>query len=165
MTPRNPAEEDWDALLTSNPKVLWGLVADVVKAVKAGEGERKTGRRPAVSLTSLDELYDVLFPTVYATEPFPQVFNQLLTAGGYAQRTFADTIGFNQATVSRLISGKTLPTVEVMERIAYTLGIRPTYFFEYRAMKLGQVITDVLLGQPELSIKTVRQLATAEATA
>ena len=38
---------DWEQILTEHPKVLWGLVADVVKAVKAGEGDKKTGRRPS----------------------------------------------------------------------------------------------------------------------
>ena len=152
-------EEEWESLLVENPKVLWGLVVDVVKAVKAGEGERKTGRRPTVSVGSIDELYQVLFPTAYVCDPFPQALSRLLHAGHYSQRTFSEAIGFNQATVSRLLSGKTLPTVEMMERIAYTLNIRPAYFFEYRAMKLGQVVTEVMLGHPELSVDAVRQLA------
>jgi hypothetical protein len=151
--------DEWEALLTRNPKVLWGLVADVVKAVKAGEGERRTGRRPAVSVGSLDELYEVLFPPQYDTQPFPVVFNALLGAGEYSQRTFAAHVGFNQATVSRLLSGRTPPTVEMIERISHALDVRPTYFTEYRAMKLGQVVTEVLLGNPQLSADTVRRLA------
>jgi hypothetical protein len=58
---------EWETLLVNNPKVLWGLVADVVKAVKAGEGERRTGRRPAVGVASLDELYELLFPKTYVS--------------------------------------------------------------------------------------------------
>lgn len=150
-------DEEWETLLSSNPKVLWGLVADIVKAVKAGEGERKTGRRPAVGVGSLDELYELLFPKVYCVEPFPVAFAAAL--GERSQRDFACAIGFNQATVSRLLSGKTPPTCEVMERIAHTLKLPPTFFLEYRAMKLGQVITDVLLANPQMSIDTVRRLA------
>lgn len=152
-----PHEDDWSALLASNPKVLWGLVADVVKAVKAGEGDRRTGRRPAVGVGSLDELYSLLFPKVYVNDPFCQAFRAAL--GTRSQREFAATVGINQATVSRLLRGKTAPTVEIMERIANTLRIPPTFFLEYRAMKLGQVITDVLLANPQVSIDTVRRMA------
>jgi DNA-binding XRE family transcriptional regulator len=150
-------QEEWATLLTNNPRVLWGLVADVVKAVKAGEGGRKTGRRPAVAVGSLDELYEVLFPTVYQQDPFPQAFAAAL--GRRSQRAFAQQIGFNQATISRLLAGKTAPTVEMIERIAHTLNVRPTYFHEYRAMKIGQVVTDVLLAHPTLSADAVRRLA------
>ena len=79
-------DEDWQQILASNPKVLWGLVADVVKAVKAGEGERRTGRRPAVSVASLDELYDVLFPTAYSTDPFCKAFHERLHERAFSQR-------------------------------------------------------------------------------
>jgi plasmid maintenance system antidote protein VapI len=152
---------DWSETFTKNPQVLWGLVADVVKAVKAGEGERRTGRRPAASVGSIDELYEVLFPACYSTAPFPEALAVAL--GAMSQRAFADQVGFNQATVSRLISGKTAPTVEMIERISHTLNVRPTHFVEYRALKLGQVITDVLLANPTLSAESVRRLAGAPA--
>ena len=153
--------QDWEQLLSSNPKVLWGIVADVVKAIKAGEGERKTGRRPAVSVASLDELYAVLFPPQFTTAPFPVAFMQLLRDGGYNQVTFAAHVGFNQATVSRLASGKTLPSAEMIERLAWALDVRPTYFCEYRAIKLGRVVTDVLLAEPTLSAESVKRLVWA----
>jgi hypothetical protein len=150
-------DDDWERVLASNPNVLWGLVADVVKAAKAAQGERRTGRRPAVSLGSLDELYEVIFPKQFDTAPFPQAFAVAL--GRRSQRDFAEAVGFNQATVSRLLSGKTTPTVEVMERVAHALKVPPTYFAEYRALKLGQVVTTVLMAHPELSIHNVRRLA------
>ena len=149
--------DDWEQLLSDNPKVLWGIVADVVKAIKAGEGERKTGRRPAVTVSNLDELYELLFPKVYLAVPFPQAFATAL--GTRSQRAFAASVGFNQATVSRLLSGKTPPTVQMIERIAHTLNVRPTYFAEYRALKLGQAVTDVLLANPDLSADLARRLA------
>ena len=153
--------DDWEGLLTENPKVLWGLVADVVKAVKAGEGERRTGRRPAVSVGSLDELYEVLFPPAYAEAEFCQALSDVLTRQNLSQRGFATKVGFNQATLSRLMAGKTEPTVEMIERIAYALNLRPTYFAEYRALKLGQVVTRVLMADPHLSADSVRRLVGA----
>lgn len=149
--------EEWQTLLTQNPKMLWGVVADIVKAVKAGEGERKTGRRPAVSVGSLDELYTVLFPVAYSGQPFPQALATAL--GERSQRTFAAEAGFNQATVSRLLSGKSAPTVEMIERVAHTLNVPPTYFVEYRALKLSQVLTAALLANPQLSANLVRHMA------
>lgn len=149
---------EWEQVLADQPKILWGLVADIVKAAKAGEGEKRTGRRPAATVGSLDELYDVLFPPAYTTRPFAEALNVALVIAGHTQRSFATSAGFNQATVSRLVSGKLLPSVEMIERIAYVLNVRPTYFAEYRAMKLGQVVTDVLLANPTLSAESVRGL-------
>jgi len=154
-------EKEWESLLLNNPKVLWGLVADIVKAAKAGQGERRTGRRPAVSVGSIDELYEVLFPKVYVTDPFPKAFAAAL--GRRSQRDFAEDVGYNQATVSRLLSGKIPPTCECMERVAYALKVPATYFLEYRAMKLGQVLTNVLLDNPAVSVEAVRRLARVSA--
>lgn len=146
----------WNDLLEERPEALWGLIADVVKAAKAGQGARKTGRRPAVSVGSLDELYEVLFPPSYSIKPFCDTFAHLL--GDRSQRAFAGRVGFNQATVSRLLAGKTQPSPQTMERVAKALGVRPTYFAEYRALKLGEVVTDVLLAHPDLSADSLRRL-------
>jgi hypothetical protein len=150
-------EPDWGELLTNNPRVLWGIVADVVKAAKAAEGERKTGRRPAAVCTSLDELYEVLFPAQFTEAEFPEALNHLLS--GRSQQAFAVRMGFSQATASRLLSGKTPPSVELMERISAALDVRPSYFREYRAHKLGQVITEVFLATPALSADAIKRLA------
>lgn len=150
---------DWASLMREHPKVLWGLIADVVKAVKAGEGQRKTGRRPAVSVGSLDELYAALFPPTYGIVPFPEAFARAL--GDRSQRAFALEVGLNQGTISRLLSGRIEPSLETIERISQALHIRPTYFAEYRAMKIGQVVTDVLRSHPELSSDCVRRLVGA----
>ncbi len=151
----------WTVLLGQRPEALWGLVADVVKAAKACEGQRKTGRRPAVSVGSLDELYQVLFPIQYSTKNFCDTFAHLL--GHHSQRAFAMRVGFNQATVSRLLTGKTQPNAQIIERIAAAFGVRPTYFAEYRALKLGEVVTDVLLAHPDLSADAIRRHMQLEA--
>lgn len=157
MTPRQDPSEDWGTFLADNPKVLWGLVADVVKAVKAGEGERRTGRRPAVSCASMDELYDVLFPASYASAAFPQALAQLLS-GSYSQRHFAGVSGYSQASINRMLAGKFPITVDLLEHLATILDLRPTYFAEYRALKIGQLVTDVLMADPHLSADAVRRL-------
>lgn len=150
--------EDWGALLADNPKVLWSLVADVVKAVKAGEGERRTGRRPAVSVKSLDELYEILFPPSYVEACLADALHHAMRAQGLSQRRLAEVVGFNQATLSRLLAGKSTPTVEMIERLAWALNVRPTYFSEYRALKLGQLVTDTLLADPKASADAIRRL-------
>lgn len=150
--------EEWNDVLSRDPRVLWGLVADVVKAVRAATGERRTGRRPAATVGSLDELYDLLFPTAYESRPFPQALNDLLENKGFSQRSFATASGITQPMVSRLCAGKTAPTAQIMERIAYFLDVRPTYFNEYRAAKLGQIITDALLANPQMSAEVARRL-------
>lgn len=151
----------WASLLEEHPKVLWGLIADVVKAVKASEGEKRTGRRPAASVASLDELYEVLFPQAFSTKPFKHAFADLLEErwGRWGSQTaFAVQAGLTQPAISKLISGRARPSVELMERLAYVLGVKPTIFSEYRALKIGQVVADVLGKSPEMSIKAVRDL-------
>lgn len=156
-------DEDWSSLLAENPKVLWGLVADVVKAVKAQEGERKTGRRPAVSVSSLDELYEILFPATYASDPFPQALDKLLVDGAHSQRSFAVACGHSQATVNRMLSGKVVPTVQLLEQLSTSLGVKPMFFAEYRALKIGQLVTDVLAANPDMSADVVRRMFGANA--
>ena len=148
--------ESWAKVLAAQPDMMWGLIADVVKAAKASDGQKRTGRRPAVSLSSLDELYDVLFPELMTTDPFPVAFARLLQ--GKSQRQFAMYVGFNQATVSRLLAGKTPPSCQMIERIAHQLKVKPCYFREYRALKLGQLVTDILLERPDLSAAHVKRL-------
>lgn len=155
--------DDWGQLLEENPQVLWSLVADVVKAVKAGEGERKTGRRPAVSVGSLDELYDILFPSCYVTDPFGIALGRHLADTGISQRALAAWSGLQQATIARLISGRLTPSLDHIEAAAAGLKLRPTYFAEYRALKLGQLVTQRLMADPLLSAESVRRLFGATA--
>lgn len=150
------APEDWADILDQRPKILWGLIADIVKAVKAGEGERRTGRRPAARVASLRELYDVLFPPTYSEDSFPVALRGLL--GDRKQRAWAEEIGFSQATVSRLVNSNYQLTPELIERVAHNLSVSPCYFVEYRAMKLAQVLTDVLIAHPTLSANAARTL-------
>lgn len=148
--------EEWEQVLGQNPQMLWGVVADVVKAVKADEGEKKTGRRPAARVHSIDELYAVLFPPAYTIRPFPEALNCALN--GRSQRQIALYAGISQPTLSRLISGDKQPDLELIERLAAVLRVSPFWFSEYRALKLGQLLTDALLAAPALSAETVRRL-------
>ena len=150
---------EWEALLTQDPKVLWGLIADVIKAIKAGEGERKTGRRPAATVGSLDELYELLFPPVYMLHDFPQALRIALE--GRTQRDFGKQVGMSQAEISRFASGAKKPDLRDMEIIARGLNVRPTYFREYRAQRIGQIVAEVLESYPQMSADAVRTLVGA----
>lgn len=154
----------WDAVFADNPQMLWGLISDMVKAIKASEGERRTGRRRAATVASTDELFALLFPVQYETRPFAEAFASLIE-GKYTQRAFATYFGFNQATISRLLAGKLRPSVETMERIAIALRIQPMYFAEYRAAKLAQVLSDLFLAHPEVSAHVAQRLRRAGVSA
>ena len=47
--------------------------------------------------------------------------------------------------------------------LASVLALRPTYFVEYRALKIGRLVTDVLMSDPHLSADAVRRLFGANA--
>lgn len=150
---------DWERLLLENPKVLWGLIADVVKAVKAAEGERRTGRRPAATVGSLDELYELLFPATYMINDFPSALSMAL--GERSQRDLAREAHISQAVICRLATGQKKPSVRDMEMLAAALNVRPTYFREYRAARIGQLVTQILTEYPHMSADAIRNLEVA----
>ena len=145
---------------------MGAIIGDIFDEVKAEEekeaGVKRMGRRPGRS-ASLAEVYATVFPAAYSMDPFPTALVKLLN--GRSQRAFAAKIPCNQSTLSRLLSGEWKPDLSMMESIAAAAKVAPSFFMEWRAMYVGQVITETLLNRPNLSITHLRQVNGSRAQA
>ena len=153
-------DKEWLTVFDANPDIMWHIIGDMYDIVLAEEererGIRSMGRRPARKGVSLEQLYAVVFPPTYSQEPFPKAFANLIK--GKSQRQFAMKIPCNQSTLSRLLAGQVQPDLLMLERIAAAAKVNPHYFAEWRAMYLGQLITEVLLRRPNMSIQALRNV-------
>lgn len=149
-------ETAWAAVLIEQPDVMFNVIAYIVKVVKATEGPRKTGRRPGITGLSFDEVWDVLYPDRYTLEPLADALPKLMA--GKSQRQVAAKVPCNQATLSRLLSGQMVPDLALIKSLAIALKVPPTYFVEYRAQRLAEVIQVALMAQPNLSVTLLKRL-------
>lgn len=152
--------EDWLRFFDSPAGVdaMGRLLYDIYDEVKAQEereaGQHKMGRRPARRAVSIDELFSVVLPQQYTNDPFAEALRKLMN--GRSQRAFAARIPVSQPYLARMLSGEYTPDLQMLERIAEAGKVKPWYFTEWRAMFMGQLITEVLLAKPNLSISAVR---------
>lgn len=154
-------EAAWARVLADQPDVMFSVIAYIVKVVKATDGPRKTGRRPGVTGLNFDEVWDVLYPQRYTLEPLTEILPILMA--GKSQRQIAPKVPCNQATLSRICTGQLKPDVVLLRNLAGALKVPPTYFVEYRAMRLAQMVQDVLLAQPNVSVTLFKRLQNAPA--
>ena len=135
------------------------ILGDIFDAVKAEEekasGVRRMGRRPGRT-GSLQEVYDTVFPAPYSMDPFPEAMIKLLN--GRSQRQFAPKIPVHQTTMSRLMSGALKPDLLMLERIADAARVHPSFFVEYRAMFVGQLLTRIFTARPNMGVAAFREV-------
>lgn len=147
--------DGWAQAFADEPGVLHRILSDIAKVAHATDGVKKTGRRPVVSM-GLDQLWQLLYPEP-SDDPFVEALAKLM--GNTSQRAFAPKVPCNQATISRLLTGELMPDITMLEGLASAGGVPPSYFREWRALKLGQLVVDTYLRQPHLSSPVLKQLA------
>jgi hypothetical protein len=154
----DPADA-WVKAFVEQPDVLWTMIADVVKVAKATDGPKRTGRRPAITGLSVDDVWATLYPEHYTTEPFGVAVSTLLGERSHRQLVHVMRLPCSQPTFSRMMNGGVLPKhLPVIEAVAAALKVPPTYFREYRSFKLAEVVSAVLLQNPQMSIGLVKKL-------
>lgn len=155
-------EADWVRVITNNPDIMWKIVGDIYNAVKDEEnreaGIRRVGRRPSREATSLDDVWATVFPTQFTMDPFPVALTKLI--GDRSMRAFAAKVPVHHSTLVRLRNGVLEPDIQMLEAVAVAGKVSPHYFIEWRAMFVGQLITRVLLQQPNMGITALRQVRT-----
>jgi transcriptional regulator with XRE-family HTH domain len=149
-------EAAWARVLAEQPDVMYSVIAYIVKVVKATDGPRKTGRRPGVTGLSFDDVLDVLYPERYTLEPLTLAVPKLMA--GRTQRMIAPKVPCNQATLSRILSGQVQPDLALLRGLANALKVPPTYFVEYRAQRMAQLVQDALMAQPNVSVSIFKRL-------
>lgn len=153
-------EKEWVEAFDRNPDMMWAIIGDVYDAVKVEQerdaGRVRIGRRPARAATSLDDVYATVFPAQYTMDPFTVALAKLMA--GKSQRAFAPRIPCDQGTLSRLLSGRMVPDLIMLERISEAAKVSPYFFVEYRSMYVGQLITRVLTERPNMGVAAVKKL-------
>lgn len=145
---------EWVAKFDADPGIMWSILGDVAKAFKATEGPRKTGRRPGVSM-SMQELQRITSPQ-YSMDDFSVSLPELI--GSRSQRQFASRVPCHHSTLTRLMRGELPLTRAVLESLAKAGRVSPYYFKEYRAMYLSDMVTEVMMARPNMSITAIKGL-------
>jgi transcriptional regulator with XRE-family HTH domain len=92
----------------------------------------------------------------YSGRPFGESIHELMAASGTTYRVLAERTGLSAGYLNHLVHGnRPVPSNDVIERIASSLGVEPEHFREYRI----RVITDKLEAMPELIDRLYKRLA------
>ena len=92
----------------------------------------------------------------YASEPFGPAVERLMNETGVTYRALAAKTGLSAGYLNHLVHGnRPVPSNDVVETLARSLGVAPEHFREYRL----RVITDRLEAMPELVDRLYRRLA------
>lgn len=149
--------DQWHQAIESNPDVTWRILSDIVKIVQAEAVPGRTGRRPAPDMMGFDQLLDTIYPERFSVDPFPQALATLM--GQRKQIDFAPMMHVSQPQLSRLLTGKVKPDLRMMENAARASDVTAAYFVEWRALKIAEIIADVYLRKPQMSVAAVKQIA------
>lgn len=136
--------------------ILYDLWDEVQSKIEYDRGERRIGRRPKRDPVPLSVIRATLFPDEFTLEPIPVALPKLLK--DRQQREFAAEMPMDPGHFSRILNGRVVPNLSVIQRIAEVAGVNPYFFAEYRAQYVGQLIQTVMLTSPNLGITAVKQL-------
>lgn len=142
-------------IVEENPGALWAVIGDILKGAAAEERGSRPGRRPAASVSSIEDLHAVLFPPAWSDKPLRIAIEQLVNERRQSMRWFALSVGLTRRTVDRRLER---PDLDFIERASKVLDVPPTWFPEYRVMIVGGAINDLLQKDYRYSVLAVRRL-------
>ena len=91
----------------------------------------------------------------FSEEPFGPTVERLMLEGGVTYRGLAERTGLSAGYLNHLVHGnRPVPSNDVVERLASSLGVEPEHFREYRL----RVITSRLEAMPDLIDRLYRRL-------
>jgi transcriptional regulator with XRE-family HTH domain len=92
----------------------------------------------------------------FSTEPFGPTIENLMDESGTTYRALADKSGLSAGYLNHLVHGnRPVPSNEVIQTLADSLGVEPEHFREYRL----RVITDRLEAMPEMIDRLYKRFA------
>jgi transcriptional regulator with XRE-family HTH domain len=92
----------------------------------------------------------------YSEEPFGVTIERLMSETGLTYRGLAEKTDLSAGYLNHIVHGnRTVPSNDVIARLAKALGVEPEHFREYRI----RVITERLERTPELIDRLYRRLA------
>jgi transcriptional regulator with XRE-family HTH domain len=91
----------------------------------------------------------------FSEEPFGPTVERLMGSTGVTYRGLAEKTGLSAGYLNHLVHGnRPVPSNDVVERLASSLGVEPEHFREFRL----RVITARLEAMPELIDRLYRRL-------
>ena len=91
----------------------------------------------------------------FSEEPFGPTVERLMLEGGVTYRGLAERTGLSAGYLNHLVHGnRPVPSNDVVERLASSLGVEPEHFREYRL----RVITSRLEAMPDLIDRLYKRL-------
>ena len=91
----------------------------------------------------------------FSEEPFGPTIERLMADTGITYRGLADKTNLSAGYLNHLVHGnRPVPSNDVIERLASSLGVEPEHFREYRL----RVITERLEAMPDLVDRLYRRL-------
>lgn len=153
--------EEWVTAFDDNPDIMFRILGDIYDVVKAEEereaGVRAMGRRPGRSNVSLIDFQTTVFRGGYSMDPFSDALSKLID-GRWSLRGFAMRIPVSPGWLSKLMNGLAEPDLTTLERIADAAKVHPSYFVEWRAMYISQLVEHQLRARPNMSVQPVREV-------
>jgi len=91
----------------------------------------------------------------FSDEPFGPTVERLMEEAGLTYRSLAERSGLSAGYLNHLVHGnRPVPSNDVVETLAESLGVEPEHFREYRL----RVITERLEEMPDLIDRLYRRL-------
>jgi hypothetical protein len=167
--PEEYGSQEWLAHYSENPEALTQMLGDLFRVYKSEEEKRNGtanpsgGRRKSYINGNMDELWAIITPR-FSTKPFHEAFEDL--KGPRTMRQFALRAGMDHRVIHRMLQhsagtlkGRQRPATRYdLEVIAKAGGVHPAYFLEWRLMVVQDLVTQVFVQQPNLSISVLRSL-------
>lgn len=148
-------------------RAMGRIIYDIYDELKSREerlqGTRRIGRRPAREAVSLAEVMAIVKPEEFTNDPLPVALSKLLL--GRSQRQFARKVPVSQPHLNRLLAGNYVKVeMDMLENLAEAAGVHPWHFPEWRALFVGELVTQVMFESPHVGITVLRQLRVTRRT-
>ena len=94
----------------------------------------------------------------FSEEPFGPTMERLMDESGLTYRALAAKTGLSAGYLNHVVHGnRPVPSNDIVERLAESLGVEPEHFLEYRV----RTITERLERMPDLVDRLYRRLGTS----
>lgn len=177
VVPETPGESNWGRagsmfpvpdegrlldFFHQRPDVMHAILGDLYVAYeyeeRKGSGTKENGRRMASFDANLDKLWDITTPR-YSMQPFEVAVKELI--GERSLRAFAARVPMDHRELSRMMTGKSTPSMYYLEKIAVAGKVTPAFFLEYRINFVTVTVARVFARHPNLSIGVFKKLRQA----
>lgn len=161
--------DEWTAFfgsaagLRAMGRIIYDIYDEVISREERENGKRRIGRRPARDAVSLAAVMAVVRPEEFTNDPLPIALQKLLR--GRSQRQFARKVPISQPYLNRLLDGQHPKfDLDLLEALAEAAGVHPWHFVEWRALYVGELVTEIMRESPHVGITILRQLRTSRRT-